>query len=137
VGICCKEYIIMTRSIDMVCLVAIAVAAVAIPILATANESKVLQYSAKELTSPVAVATLHGRIESAARQVCQQYSGRELSRQRVFALCTSRSVATAVRNMHSPALSAYHEARTGEHSGTAELASQLAGQPLPTGVRYR
>jgi UrcA family protein len=127
----------MKPSIDLVCIVAIAVTAVAMPILATAGESVAVRYSASELASSVAVATLHGRIESAARQVCEQYSGRELARQRVFALCTGRSVFEAVKNVQSPALNAYHESRTGEHIVTAKLAIKLAGQPLPMGVRIR
>jgi UrcA family protein len=132
-----QEYIIMKPSIDLVCIVAIALTAVAMPILATASESVAVRYGATELASPATVAKLHSRIESAARQVCEQYAGRELARQRVFALCTGRSVAVAVKSVRSPALNAYHESHTGEPVATKELALKLAGQPLPMGVRIR
>ena len=127
----------MKLSTDLVCIVAIAVTSVAMPILATASESVAVRYGASELTSPVAAAKLHGRIESAARQVCEQYSGRELARQRLFALCTRKAVSQAVKSVGSPALNAYHETRTGEHIATKELALKLASQPLPRGVRNR
>jgi UrcA family protein len=132
-----QEYIIMKPSIDLVCIVAIALTAVAMPILATASESVAVRYGASELSSPVTVAKLHGRIEMAAMQVCAQYSGGGFARQRVFTRCTSKTVAATVSRVRSPALSAYHESLTGERVGTTELALKLASQPLPRGVLNR
>ena len=107
------------------------------PVLATASQLVAVRYGASELTSPGAVAKLHSRIESAAQQVCEQYSGRELARQRLFALCTRNTVSRAVRSVRSRALNAYHESQTGEHIAATELAVKLASQPLPRGVRNR
>jgi UrcA family protein len=128
----------MNRSIDLVCIVAIALTAVAIPVFATASESTaVVRYATAELASTASIARLHTRLSGAAQQVCMQYSGSDPAHWRLYNRCVKQSLAAAVERVHSPALNAYHEAKTGEHVGATELAIKLAGQPLPMGVRNR
>jgi UrcA family protein len=128
----------MNRSIDLLCVVAIAVSAVAIPVFATASESTaVVRYGASELVAPDALARLHSRLTGAAQQVCERYSGSDLEHWRLYRRCVKQSLAVAINRVNSPALNAYHEAKTGEAVGATELAIKLAGQSLPMGVHIR
>jgi UrcA family protein len=137
-GYVLQEDDIMKRSIDLAFLAAIAITSVAIPVLATASPiTAAVQYRNADLATPAAVARLHSRIEWAAREVCLQFDGRDLARQQVFKNCYKQAVAGGVIGVHSPALNAFHEARTGEHLGNTEVAMKLASKALPSGVRIR
>jgi UrcA family protein len=126
----------MKLSIDQTFLAIVAVAALAIPVLASAEPaSTVVRYSAAELATPAGVALVYGRIAAAARAVCAPYSGRELARQQLYSHCYRDALSGGVRRVRNPALNAYYEARTGEHlTGTA---LKVASEALPSRARNR
>ena len=110
----------------------------AIPVLAGAEvPTAAVRYSNIELATPAGLAGLHNRIAAAARAVCEPYNARDLARQQLYSRCYRDALRGGVLGVHSPALNAYHEARTGEHIGSGEVALKLASQALPSGVRNR
>ena len=118
-GYVLQEDYIMKRSIDLAFLAAIAITSVAIPVLATASPpTAVVRYGSTDLATPAAVANLHARIESAARQVCSEYRGVDLHRNALYYRCYNQAVAGGLSQIHNPEF-------------------KLASKALPLGVRNR
>jgi UrcA family protein len=60
------------------------------------------------LNSPEGVASLYGRIQRAADQVCHSLKSRDLERESYWNDCFNHAVANAVRSANNAPLSAYH-----------------------------
>ena len=67
-----------------------------------------VRYSLEELQSPGGITHLYDRLNTAAREVCWYYDPANLLERRAFYTCVSLSLDRAVRQVHDPALSAYH-----------------------------
>ena len=74
--------------------------------------SRLVKYSDLDLSQPAAVAALYGRIDFAARSVCDVNGGYGLANAARFRQCVNGSIARAVAEVHAPLLTAYHLART-------------------------
>ena len=97
----------------------VAAAAVAC-VLATFNahagdtRSETVRFSDLDLSSPVAVEALYGRIHAAARRVCQQPGG-ELTGERK---CMAKAEADAISKVNVPLLTAFYQKKTGTQPQT-------------------
>jgi UrcA family protein len=78
--------------------------------------SKTVSYADLNLTSPAGAATLYHRIQGAAKQVCKQYHGPDLTMLSVFNSCYRTAVENAVRTVNSNPLTALHERKI-THTG--------------------
>lgn len=92
---------------------------------AAALPSRVVRFDDLNLGQPRSVAILYARIQAAAAQVCgdaQRVGSRVLSV--AWQVCVATAVDRAVSKVDRPALTAYHEAKTGAPSliRTAALA---------------
>jgi UrcA family protein len=76
--------------------------------------SRLVKYSDLDLSQPAAVAALYGRIDFAARSVCDINGGYGLANVARFRQCVNGSIARAVAEVHAPLLTAYHLARTSQ-----------------------
>ena len=70
--------------------------------------SVTVRYHDLNLNSPDGVASLYGRIQRAAQQVCHSMESRDLMRKSQWQDCFSHAVANAVNGVHNAPLSAYH-----------------------------
>jgi UrcA family protein len=70
-------------------------------------------FAQAELLDQAGIARVHQRLKAAAKSVCHAYESRELARQAHFDQCVAASLSRAVAQIHVPALTAYHEHRTG------------------------
>jgi UrcA family protein len=70
--------------------------------------SVTVRYHDLNLNSPEGIASLYGRIQRAADQVCQSLKSRELERESFWNDCVNHAVAKAVRTVNNAPLSAYH-----------------------------
>ncbi|MGA2191309.1 MAG: UrcA family protein [Steroidobacteraceae bacterium] len=66
--------------------------------------SLVVKYDAQSLATENGARTLYRRLAAAARQVCPEESGRDLSRLAAARQCQEESIARAVRQIHNPRL---------------------------------
>jgi UrcA family protein len=79
--------------------------------------ARVVRFDDLNLGQPRGVAMLYGRIQAAAAQVCgdaQRVGSRIVST--AWQVCVAKAVDRAVAQVDRPALTAYHEARTGAPS---------------------
>jgi UrcA family protein len=103
-------------------------AAAAAAVSAQEPPSVTVRYYDLNLSSSQGVTGLYQRIRGAASEVCRSFEGREpLERQMTRNDCFTHAVASAVRAVHSDALSAYHwqqirQHRTHERDTPASLA---------------
>ena len=84
---------------------------------AAALPARVVRFDDLNLGQPRGVAILYGRIQAAAGQVCgdaQRVGSRIVST--AWQVCVAKAVDRAVARVDRPALTAYHEARTGAPS---------------------
>jgi UrcA family protein len=72
-----------------------------------------VHYTKAELLNDAGIVRVHERLKAAARSVCYEFESRELGRQAQFTQCVASSLSRAVAQIHDPALTAYHEHRTG------------------------
>jgi UrcA family protein len=74
-----------------------------------------INYSDLDLSRKAGAAALYSRIKSAARQVCDPLGASELwvSYTQVR-LCVHQAIDRAVADVNAPALTSYHQARTGQ-----------------------
>jgi UrcA family protein len=86
-------------------------------------------YTKAELLDQAGIARVHQRLKAAAKAVCHAYESRELARQAQFDQCVATSLARAVDQIHDPALSAYHEHRTGSLREIAAVNGTEAAAP--------
>jgi UrcA family protein len=70
--------------------------------------SVTVRYHDLNLNSPEGVASLYGRIQRAADQVCHSLKSRELERESFWNDCFNHAVANAVHTVNNAPLSAYH-----------------------------
>jgi UrcA family protein len=88
-------------------------------------ESRKVYFRHDELLDSAGLGRVYGRLNSAAREVCQYYDSRELARRRAFQQCVAASLARAVAQIHEPALTAYYEHRTGAIPSLAAVVGSL------------
>ena len=72
---------------------------------------RLVQFDDLDLTQNESVATLYGRLHSAAGEVCSLPDERRLERGRMFRACVADAVAAAVISIDKPPLTAYHRAK--------------------------
>ena len=85
----------------------------ALALSATADPARTLvSYQDLDLSSPQDAKVLYGRIDKAARRVCQQWSGRELRQLNIFRQCRQDAIANAVAEVNQGSLTALHQSRT-------------------------
>jgi UrcA family protein len=85
---------------------------------------RVVQFADLDLSRPAGISALYGRIETAANNVCESASNREMARYVRWHLCLNHAIARAVADLGIPALTKYHVAKTGMKSEIATLARQ-------------
>ncbi|MGH8230870.1 MAG: UrcA family protein [Steroidobacteraceae bacterium] len=88
-----------------------------------------VQFTKAELLDHAGVVRVHRRLQAAAALVCHAYESRELARKAVFDRCVEASLSRAVSQIHDPALTAYHERRTGYQREIAAVNGTQAAAP--------
>jgi len=84
--------------------------------------SEAVQIYASELASGAGIVRVHDRLESAARDVCHDLDARDLGRHMRYRQCVAEALERAVRTIHDPRLTAYHQAKTGAPRTVAMIA---------------
>jgi len=77
--------------------------------------SVTVHYSDLNVSSPAGAKVLYGRIQRAARVVCNVYSAKDLRRAVMERECYRNAVANAVGEVNQSQLAALHEAKTQRH----------------------
>ena len=75
------------------------------------------KYDASELTSDQGTAELYKRLKDDIEDECEIKGTRELSKTRVERECVANTLSTALRNISSGRLTAYHKTLTGSVAG--------------------
>jgi UrcA family protein len=70
-----------------------------------------IDYSDLDLTQATDVSALYRRVSTAARQVCQEPSPREVARYRHFKVCFDEAVNSAVDKLNVPQLTTMRRSR--------------------------
>jgi UrcA family protein len=87
--------------------------------------SVVVQFADLDLTHGNGAATLYGRLQAAAEQVCASQNGRngsDIGTQTRYKICRQSAVATAVAKIDQPALTAYYRAQFPGRSAAVQIA---------------
>jgi UrcA family protein len=86
--------------------------------------TKVVNYADLNLNTPAGAQALYRRLRAAAAIVCKRYESHTLqgmSRQRA---CFDQAIASAVKEIDSSAVTAYHLARTGKAERPVKVAAE-------------
>jgi UrcA family protein len=73
---------------------------------------RIVHFADLDLSHSAGVAVLYQRIRAAAHEVCQPLSERDLTLRAASRSCVVDAVDQAVSDIHSPALSRYHQMKT-------------------------
>lgn len=83
-----------------------------------------VQFADLDLTHRQGVAVLYDRITYAAKTVCEPFEGRDLKSAANTRRCIRETISTAVATVNRPALTVYHQMRTGVSSGPLQVAAK-------------
>jgi UrcA family protein len=83
--------------------------------------SVVVKYGDLNLGTRSGVASLHARLRSAAKQVCNELDSRVLGLRDQFAGCVSDAMTRSVARVHNPNLTRFH--RYGRHTSDLDASS--------------
>lgn len=86
--------------------------------------TKVVNYADLNLNSPAGAATLYGRLRAAAAVVCKQHESRTLEGMSRQGACFDQAIASAVKQIDSTAVTAYHLARTAKAERPVKVAAE-------------
>ena len=75
------------------------------------KESASVGFVAADLQTPVGAQALYRRIQSVAKGLCQEPPMQELTRYYAFQMCVELAVEDAVKQVHSPALTALYRSK--------------------------
>lgn len=76
------------------------------------STQRTVRFADLDLSRPAGIAVLYQRIRVAAREVCQPFSERDLMLLTDARSCFRDAIDHAVDDVHSPALSRYHQKKT-------------------------
>jgi UrcA family protein len=83
-----------------------------------------VRFADLDLTHRQGVAVLYDRITYAAKTVCRPFEGRDLKSAATTQHCIRAAISTAVATVNWPALTAYHQMRTGVSSAPLQVAAK-------------
>jgi UrcA family protein len=75
--------------------------------------SRVVKFADLDLTKSAGVAVLYARLQSAARQVCEPVTERDLKAEALAKACAAHAVERAINDINVPQLASYHQEKTG------------------------
>ena len=76
------------------------------------SAQRTVRFADLDLSRPAGIAVLYQRIRVAAREVCQPFSERDLMLRTDARSCVRNAIDHAVDDVHSLALSRYHQTKT-------------------------
>src|SRR5262245_26824381 len=81
-------------------------------------KSETVRYDDLRLSSPVAIAVLHGRLRHAAERACGQPDTRQLATATRYRKCVDDAMATAIAEINEPRLAEYHKSKQNKGDST-------------------
>jgi UrcA family protein len=75
--------------------------------------SRVVRFADLDLTKSAGVAQLYARLQSAARQVCEPVTEKDLKAEALARACTAHAVERAINDINVPRLASYYQEKTG------------------------
>ena len=86
------------------------------PLLAHADElpQRTLRFSASDVATEAGIGVLYGRIQRAAREVCEPLDTHTPGSRAIANRCQAEATAHTVADLNQPALTRYHFARSGQ-----------------------
>jgi UrcA family protein len=86
----------------------------------------VVRFADLDLSKMAGATALYGRLQRAARTVCDPLESRDLAFATKYRACMDQAVSSAVARINRPLLSAYHQLRTkGENVGPVQIARAM------------